>query len=145
MICTAPNIDAAFVSATDHKRHVDGDLRKTEHKSYDNRIDEHFIAKYDWTKQPGNGRRTGDGPPQRPRVVCNPLAIEVLRRHNNGLDGEFLKTVGHFGKPEQPNTYLGIQQDRIAPIPQHKVGEAPTRARNNLLVTLERLRKTRGM
>lgn len=74
-----------------------------------------------------------------------PLAIEVLRRHKNGLDGDFLKTVGHFGRPEQANRYLRIQQDRIGALPQHKVGEAPTRVRNNLLVTLERLRKTRGM
>jgi hypothetical protein len=127
------------------KRHVDGDLRKTEHKSYDNRIDEHFIAKYDWTNNPGMAVEPATARLKGLASYATPWRSRYCVATTIVLMASSSKRSVIFGRPEQANTYLGIQQDRIAPIPQHKVGEAPTRARNNLLVTLERLRKTRGM
>ena len=90
---------------------------------------------------PGNGDRTGHSRSQRPRVVGNLIAIEIASRHYYGFYGEIFETIGHFPWPEQVEANLGIKEHGIATPTQHRLATRPTRARNNLLMTSERLRK----
>ena len=135
MICAAPNIDASGEGARRarvrpakgdvDRNHDVGEIREVivRKRIYRAPVDQQAAFALHRTKEARDRHRASDGRRKGARLKYGFVALRIIRRNDDRLDGEGVKVVWHAGRPEKLENNLGIEQHRIAAPSQQQIGE----------------------